>query len=453
MHGYLSEQEFLREISRFLGWYYLAVAFLNGVVAYALVRKRRAGADGARGPLAASLLCFLAAFAFAGLSACVFAGHAGALSLPHFLRGSVNRHTSPLAVGIGSFAVVAVLFRWRRFFVRPAVAWTMLNLALLLMGLSLTDANFAKIVTRPDNVAIVAMMFLLAFFTWLGAAKAVKNDERLSRDEPPLEKLDGDKVLVWPDLVYIELICMVLLTAVLIFWAIGVTAPLEEPASSVKTPNPSKAPWYFVGLQEMLYYYDPWMAGVVLPGLIIVGLMAIPYIDRNPQGNGYYTIRERKFAYVTFQFGFLLLWILLILIGTFLRGPNWNFFGIYEPWDIHKVTAQNNINLSQYFWIDLLGRGLPQPSAGAGTVGRLGAILLREMPGLLLLAAYFLLVPWGLTKWSRYFAGLRQQMGRTRYLAMMAMLLVMLLLPIKMLARWTGDLQYFVAIPEYFLNF
>ena len=115
---------------------------------------------------------------------------------------------------------------------------------------------------------------------------------------PPLEKLDDEKVLVWPDLVYTELICMVALTAFLLVWAIALQAPLEEPASSVKTPNPSKAPWYFLGLQEMLVYYDPWMAGVVLPSLIIVGLMAIPYIDFNKKGNGYYTINERKFAYI-----------------------------------------------------------------------------------------------------------------------------------------------------------
>ena len=111
---------------------------------------------------------------------------------------------------------------------------------------------------------------------------------------PPLEKLDDEKVLVWPDLVYTEMICMIALTAFLIFWAIWLQAPLEEPASSVKTPNPSKAPWYFLGLQEMLVYYDPWMAGVVLPSLIVVGLMAIPYIDFNKKGNGYYTIKQRQ---------------------------------------------------------------------------------------------------------------------------------------------------------------
>ena len=154
----------------------------------------------------------------------------------------------------------------------------------------MTDPNFAAIVTKPDNVPIVGLVFLLGFFTWLATYQAVQNDDRIEQGVPPLEKLDDEKVLVWPDLVYTELICMIALTAFLIVWAIALQAPLEEPASSVKTPNPSKAPWYFLGLQEMLVYYDPWMAGVVLPSLIVVGLMAIPYIDFNKQGNGYYTI-------------------------------------------------------------------------------------------------------------------------------------------------------------------
>ncbi len=76
----------------------------------------------------------------------------------------------------------------------------------------------------------------------------------------------------------------------------------------------------------MLVYYDPWMAGVVLPSVVLLGLMAIPYLDFNRKGSGYYTISERKFAYIVFQFGFLELWVILIILGTFLRGPNWNFF-------------------------------------------------------------------------------------------------------------------------------
>ena len=93
-------------------------------------------------------------------------------------------------------------------------------------------------------------------------------------------------------------------------------APLEEPANPTWAPNPAKAPWYFLGLQEMLVYFDPWMAGVVLPVLIIVGLVAIPYIDTNPKGNGYYTIMERKMAIWLFMFGWLVLWVYLIIKGV-----------------------------------------------------------------------------------------------------------------------------------------
>ena len=90
-----------------------------------------------------------------------------------------------------------------------------------------------------------------------------------------------DKVLVWPDLVYIEFIALILFTVFLTVWSIVLAAPLEEPANPAATPNPSKAPWYFLGLQEMLVYYDPWIAGIVLPIFCVVGLMAIPYMDIN----------------------------------------------------------------------------------------------------------------------------------------------------------------------------
>ena len=191
----------------------------------------------------------------------------------------------------------------------------------------MADENFAAIVMKPDNVPIVGLVYLLAFFTWVATKQAVVNDERIKQGLPVVEKVNDEKVLVWPDLVYTELICMVGVSALLLVWALFLPAPLEEPASSVKTPNPSKAPWYFLGLQEMLVYFDPWYAGVVLPSLVVFGLMAMPYLDFNKKGNGYYSIEERKFSYLVYQFGFFELWITLIILGTFLRGPNWNFFG------------------------------------------------------------------------------------------------------------------------------
>jgi hypothetical protein len=244
---------------------------------------------------------------------------------------------------------------------------------------------------------------------------------------------------------------MIALTAFLIFWAIALPAPLEEPASSVKTPNPSKAPWYFLGLQEMLVYFDPWMAGVVLPSLIVVGLMAIPYIDFNKQGNGYYTIKQRKFAYIIFQFGFLEMWITLIVLGTLLRGPNWNFFGPYEYWDAHKVEALNNVNLSEYFWRDLLGMSLPVAPSGSDKATQFAYIMLREAPGILLTLGYFIALPpiMALTVFRRYF----QRMGLIRFMLMANLMLFMASLPIKMILRWVFNLKYIIAIPEYFLNF
>jgi hypothetical protein len=244
---------------------------------------------------------------------------------------------------------------------------------------------------------------------------------------------------------------MIALSALLIFWAIWLQAPLEEPASSVKTPNPSKAPWYFLGLQEMLVYYDPWMAGVVLPSLIIVGLMAIPYIDFNKRGNGYYTIKERKFAYIVFQLGFLELWVTLIVLGTLLRGPNWNFFGPYEFWDAHKVEALTNVNLSDMFWMSFMQRSLPVAPTGSPWYTQLGYILLREWLGIALVLGYFIALPpvMAVTVFRNFY----QRMGFVRYMVLANLLLFMMALPIKMVLRWTINLKYLIAIPEYFLNF
>jgi hypothetical protein len=323
----------------------------------------------------------------------------------------------------------------------------------LLLGLSMADSNFFGIVGKPDNVPIVAMIFLVGYFTWLATYRAVINDERDAQGLPPLEAGEGEKekILVWPDLVYTELICMVALTAGLIIWAILLNAPLEEPASGVKTPNPSKAPWYFLGLQEMLVYYDPWWAGVVLPSMVIVGLMAIPFLDYNKKGNGYYTISQRPFSYLVFQVGFLELWITLIVLGTFLRGPNWNFFGPYEFWDSHKVEALNNINLSDIFWIKLMGQGLPTAPSDAGIGMKLWTILEREWLGFVLVIGYLVALPPLMA--ATVFRSMFVKMGFVRYMLMSNLLLLMIALPLKMVLRWSFNLKYIISIPEYFLNF
>lgn len=457
MHGPVSIEEFLHHISGFLGAYYLTIALMNTVAAFYLWQsgkaKRLFNIPVLHIPFTTALVWLIVSLIFTILGAIALGGDPSRLRLSQDLRNVLDAMMKPETYTIGTGVALLVMFLARRFFVNPTVAWTMLNLSLLFMGLSMTDPDFASIVTKADNVPIVAMIFLLGFFTWLAAYKAVQNDERAKNGQEPLEKEDSEKVLVWPDLVYTELICMLALTAILLLWGIGLQAPLEEPASSVKTPNPSKAPWYFLGLQEMLVYYDPWMAGVVLPVTVLAGLMAIPYIDFNKKGNGYYTIAERKFAYVMFQFGFLVLWVTLIVMGTFLRGPNWNFFGLYETWDAHKVEALNNVDLSEFFWIRALGQGRPKAPDGSDLGVKVLYIAYRELPGFLLLLTYFTALPPAMVLYSKFMRGMFVKMGFVRFMVLSNLLLLMALLPIKMVLRWTVNLKYFISIPEYFLNF
>ncbi|MDX2036538.1 MAG: hypothetical protein SFX72_07795 [Isosphaeraceae bacterium] len=362
----------------------------------------------------------------------------GSFGMPQFIRDGIDYVSGPTSFFVGATLAFVALYVYRRTLADGVVAWWITNAFLLFFGLSMTDYDFRDIVTKPDNVPIVGLIVLVGYFTWLGLRRAVINDARMAAGLPNLEELEPEKTLTWPDLVYTELIAMVLLTIFLVVWAIVLQAPLEQPASSTTAPNPSKAPWYFLGLQEMLVYFDPWIAGVLLPSLIVVGLMALPYIDTNKQGNGYYTIAQRKFAYLTFQYGYLVLWVVLILLGTFLRGPNWNFFGPYEYWDLHKLIPLNNVNLSDIFWVQLLGTRRPEN------------ILVREAPGMLIVAGYFIILPPLLAQ--LFFKKMIEQGGWLRYSVMATLLLFMASLPIKMVLRWTINLKYLVAIPEYFFN-
>ena len=314
-----------------------------------------------------------------------------------------------------------------------------LGLNLIVFGVGISDENFKLIVLKPDNVPIVALIFLFPFFIWLSMRQAKENDHRLDAGEQPVEYHDpADKVLVWPDLVMVEFIALLICMILLLVWSIGLNAPIEQPANPANTPNPSKAPWYFLGLQEMLVYFDPWLAGVVFPTVIILGLMAIPYIDINPKGSGYYSFRDRKMAIFIFVFGFAILWITLIVTGTFLRGPGWNFFGPFEFWDPHKVVALSNINLSEFIYIKLFNTGLPHN------------IFLREIWGFIVIGAYFLILPPLLAR--TIFKGLYQQLGNFRYSVFIILVLLMVALPVKMYLRWIFNLKYLVAIPEYFFN-
>jgi hypothetical protein len=205
-------------------------------------------------------------------------------------KGLANAMASPKMSF--SLAVVGLflMLRLRRYVFNWWVGFLVLAIEAVVIIVGMWDKNFALIVGKPDNVPITIMLFLSTFTLWLAMTQAMNNERRAEQKLPPDEReTSQQKTWVWPDLLYIEFIALILCTVALIVWAIWLRAPLESPANPSATPNPSKAPWYFLGLQEMLVYYDPWYAGVVLPTIIIIGLMAIPYIDTNPKGNGYYT--------------------------------------------------------------------------------------------------------------------------------------------------------------------
>jgi hypothetical protein len=238
-----------------------------------------------------------------------------------------------------------------------------------------------------------------------------------------------DKIYTWPNLVRNEFLCAMFVMIVLILWALLIDAPLEAPANPTRTPNPSKAPWYFLGLQEMLVYFDPWNAGVVMPSLIIVGLMVIPFIDINPKGNGYYCFKDRKYEILTFFLGFHVLWVSMIIIGTFFRGPGWNLFWPWQHWDPHKVVALTNVDLPylvgfrNYVWSAVFG--------------------------LVCIATYFVLAiglfhAWVIRVKGREFM---QRWGPVRFAITAFLFVTMVALPVKMFLRLAFNVKYILVTP------
>jgi len=299
------------------------------------------------------------------------------------------------------------------------------------------------IVSTPDNVPIASLLLLVPFYAWYGFRQAFANDrlvEQLESDAVmakshhrktfPYKPEWPKEVHVWPFLLRIEFLAALVVTTILFIWSITLNAPLEEPANPNLTMNPSKAPWYFLGLQEMLVYFDPWMAGVVLPTVIIVGLMAIPYIDLNPLGNGYYTYKQRRFALWTFNFGFLGLWVLMVIIGTFIRGPGWMWFWPGMTWDHNRLVFEMNRDLH-----DLVG-----------ITSMTGKVIF----GALAMGAYVAITGWAchkLVTTTEFSRKVYERMTLLQYATMQMLLILMLLLPFKMVLRLLFRIKYIWVTP------
>ncbi|MEX0984950.1 MAG: menaquinol-cytochrome c reductase cytochrome b subunit [Actinomycetota bacterium] len=159
--------------------------------------------------------------------------------------------------------------------------------------------------------------------------KGAAEKHRLLALVPPegiqrVEREQGDRVHTWPHLLIEEFVAMLIVFAGLLVFSTLINAPLREVANANLTPNPSKAPWYFLGLQELLRYFHPMVAGIGIPTFILVALAATPFVDRNPSNKP----GDRKVAITLFTILFMF-GATLTMIGSFFRGPGYNWVW---PW-------------------------------------------------------------------------------------------------------------------------
>ncbi len=161
------------------------------------------------------------------------------------------------------------------------------------------------------------------------AKRGAAEKHRLLALVPPegiqrVEREQGDRINVWPHLLIEEFIALLVLSVGLVIFSTFVNAPLRELADPNLTPNPSKAPWYFLGLQELLRYFHPLVAGITIPTFILVGLAAVPFVDRNPSTKP----GDRKLAITLFTMLFMF-GATLTIVGSFFRGTGYNWVW---PW-------------------------------------------------------------------------------------------------------------------------
>ena len=198
------------------------------------------------------------------------------------------------------------------------------TVALLMVAVHLWRVRKDGGLSRPDEPGDIVQQIELK---QLPTNKTYGLMELARGTTPQVGKNPEDEVFAWPHLVFRELLLFLLVTAVVLFLAIFWNAPLEELANPIHPPNPAKAPWYFLGLQELVSYSAFW-GGVVVPGLLVTALMLLPYMDRQRKGVGRWFARERVVANTIFSVC-LVIAVVLTIIGTSFRGPNW---GWVVPW-------------------------------------------------------------------------------------------------------------------------
>ncbi|MFC1881018.1 hypothetical protein ACFL2S_05935 [Thermodesulfobacteriota bacterium] len=168
------------------------------------------------------------------------------------------------------------------------------------------------------------------------------------KQDPP------DMLPVYPGFVFKEFLAALACLLVLAWLGLLIEAPLDVAADPDFTPNPAKAPWYFLGFQEMLLYFDPWLAGVVIPFLIISGLILIPLLDTDPRGAGCYSFRRRIWATLPFTAGLLFL-ALFTMMPAWFRGSNWDWYWPWQDWSMARPARPDFRSLPNWLGLPFIG--------------------------------------------------------------------------------------------------
>ncbi len=351
----------------------------------------------------------------------------------------IDRLASPPILFGLALVLLVIGVKWRAVWSRTGALVAAVLLASFL-GVSLSDAGFRRLVLDPERLPVLVLVVLSGMVLWLSRHRAL---ERAA----PSERLLPEAA--WPGFSSGELGVAMLVVLVVAVCALLARAPVAAVADPGLPPNPAKAPWFLVGLQEMRGYFDPWVPGVLLPGLMLVALVALPHLDRGrtrieEAHEGRSPEPAAPELVFFFLIGWWLLWLLPMVIGAFLRGPHGNVFGPFEPWDAARPHLETAVPLSEIVWSRLLDLGPPESR------------VLRELPGIALAALYFGLLPVLLPWWKvtrGIFARTRKRLHGWRFYVAFVLVLAMMIVPLKMISWWLFDVEYLIHLPEWSFNF
>ena len=332
------------------------------------------------------------------------------------------------------FALALVLFLAGRGSRQP---WTrsggviVLALTAATLGTAMSDEGFRRLILHPERLPVLVLLLSSGGVLWLEMYRFRRDVSDTGGPTP------ANGAFTTTDAVGATAVGLALVACALLYPT--TLGPLADPFSK---PALVKAPWFLVGLQELQHYFDPWVPYGALPLVLLAGLLGLPYLESEKPGAS-----RRSAGYhgrSIFLFGWLFLWLWPMAVGALLRGPGWNAFGPFEPWDPARPAMAPPRAFSEIFWIQWLHMLEPV------------RWWIRELPGALLLGGYFVLLPMGLLRWRATrdaVAGTLESMGPLRFHAATAWVLALAIVPLKMIGRWLLDIGYWISLPELSFNF